>query len=80
MKLKLTTITLAIALALPSTFALARGGMHGGSHVSSFGGATAGVGRIASKPRNISGNSLAPIAHDPSGSTINGAAMKRSGG
>jgi hypothetical protein len=78
--MKLATITLAIALALPNTFALARGGMHGGSHVSSFGGATAGVGRIASKPRNISGNSLAPIAHDPSGSTINGSAMNRTGG
>jgi len=31
--MKLTTIALAIAFALPSTFALARGGMSIGSHV-----------------------------------------------
>ena len=73
--MKFTTLALALALALPSTYALARGG-HGGSHVSSLGGS----GRIASKPRNISGNSFAPIAHDPSGSTMTGSATKRTGG
>ena len=78
--MKLTTIALAIAFALPSTFALARGGMSMGSHVTrSFGGAGA-AGRIANKPRNVSGNTLGPIAHDPSGSTINGPATIRSGG
>jgi hypothetical protein len=75
--MKFTTIALAIALALPSTYALARGGGHGGSHVSSFGG---GTGRIANRPRNVTGNSFAPIAHDPSGSTVNGSAMNRTGG
>jgi hypothetical protein len=83
--MKLTTIALAIAFALPSTFALARGGMGMrmgmGSHFNfnrSFEGGGA-AGRIANRPRNISGNTLAPIAHDPSGSTINGAAMNRGG-
>ncbi len=73
--MKFTTLALVIALALPSTYALARGGQ-GGSHVSSFG----GVSRMATKPRNMSGNSFAPIAHDPSGSTITGSAMNRTGG
>ena len=75
--MKFTTIALVIAFALPSTFALARGGMHGGSLMTRPVGT---VGRIAIKPRNISGNTLGPIAHDPSGSTINGAAMNRTGG
>jgi hypothetical protein len=74
--MKLTTIALAIAFALPSTYALARGGMSMGSHVShSF-----ASGRIASRPRNVTGNTLAPIAHDPSGSTLTGSAMNRTGG
>jgi hypothetical protein len=78
--MKLATIALAIAFTVPSTFALARGGMHIGSHVTrpfSTGGA---VSRIATRPRNISGNTLAPIAHDPSGSTVTGSAMNRTGG
>ena len=82
--MKLATIALAIAFALPSSFALARGGMsvgsHVGSHVSrpfSTGGA---AGRIANKPRNATGNTLAPIAHDPSGSTVTGSATNRTGG
>jgi hypothetical protein len=59
--MKLTTIALAIALVLSSTFALARGGMSMGSHVSPFfGGTTVGTGRIATKSRNISGNALLP--------------------
>jgi hypothetical protein len=75
--MKLTTIALAIAFMLPSTFALARGGMSLGSHVTRyFGGAAP---RIATRPRNISGNTLAPIAQDPSGSTLTGSAMDRGG-
>ena len=74
--MKLTTIALAIALALPSTFALARGGISIGSHVTRpFGAAS----RIANRPRNVTGNTLAPIAHDPSGSTLIGSATNRGG-
>ncbi len=78
--MKLTTIALAIALVLPSTFALARG-ISIGSHVTRlFGGTAVGAaGRIATKPRNVSGNTLAPIAHDPSGSTLTPSAMNRGG-
>src|ERR1700694_5130682 len=57
-----------------------RGGMHVGSHVTrpfSTGGA---AGRIANRPRNATGNTLAPIAHDPSGSTVTGSATNRTGG
>jgi hypothetical protein len=81
-QMKLTTIALAIALTVPSTFALARGGITVESHVTpSFGGAIAGhAGRIANRPRNVTGNTLAPIAGDPSGSTISGSAMNRTGG
>ena len=85
--MKFTTIALAVALTVPSSFALARGGMHGGgmhigSHVTRpFARAAVGAaGRIANRPRNITGNTLAPIAHDPSGSTISGSAMNRTGG
>ena len=77
--MKLTTIALAIAFALPSSFALARGGMHIGSSTHLFANPV-GTGRIANRPRNISGNTFAPIAHDPSGSTLTGAAMNRTGG
>jgi hypothetical protein len=76
--MKLATIALAIAFALPSTFALARGGISIGSHVTRpFSGAAS---RIANRPRNVTGNTLAPIAHDPSGSTLTGSAMNRTGG
>jgi hypothetical protein len=76
--MKLTTIALAITFALPSTYALAKGGMSGmGMHAThSF--STAG--RVANRPRNVTGNTLAPIAHDPSGSTISGSATNRTGG
>jgi hypothetical protein len=79
--MKLSTIALAIAFTLPSTFALARGGMSIGSHVTRpFGGATVGTaGRIATRPPNLSGNTLAPIMHDPSGSTLTPSAMSRGG-
>ena len=77
--MKVTTIALVIVFALPSTFALARGGMSMGSHVSRSFGGTGAAGRIANKPRNVSGNTLGPIAHDPSGSTITGTAVNRGG-
>jgi hypothetical protein len=78
--MKLTTIALAIAFALPSTFALARGGgMSFGNHgARSFTGTTAGAaGRIATKPMNASGNTLGIIPHNPSGSTLTPPAMNR---
>jgi hypothetical protein len=81
--MKLTTIALAIAFTVPTTLALAQGGMNIGSHVtrpfaSPVG--TVGTGRIANRPANVSGNTLAPIAQDPSGSTLTGSAMSRIGG
>jgi hypothetical protein len=78
--MKVTTIALAIAFALPSTLALARGGMHFGSHATRLFANPVGTGRIAREPRNISGNTLSPIARDPSGSTLTGSAMNRTGG
>ncbi|MDB5607570.1 MAG: hypothetical protein JWP25_4470 [Bradyrhizobium sp.] len=84
--MKLTTIALAIAFAFPSTFALAEGSMNLaegstnlGSHVARpFTGVT--VARpMATRPRNFSGNTLAPIMHDPSGSTLTPSAMSRGG-
>jgi hypothetical protein len=78
--MKITTIALAIAFTVPSTFALARGGMHIGSHVARPFASSVGTGRIANRPRNVTGNTFAPIAHDPSGSTISGSAMNRTGG
>ena len=77
--MKLATIALAVAFTVPTTFALARGGMHIGSHVTRpFGHTT--VGRVGIRPRNVSGNTLLPIAHDPSGSTLTGSGMNRIGG
>lgn len=78
--MKLTTIALALAFALPNSFALARGEMHIGNHVTRPFANPVGMGRIAREPRNISGNTLGPIAHDPSGSTLTGAAMNRISG
>jgi hypothetical protein len=78
--MKLTTIALAIAFTVPSTFALARGGMHIGTQTPRLFSNPVGTGRIAIRPRNVSGNSLGVIAHDPSGSTLTGSAMKRTGG
>jgi hypothetical protein len=76
--MKLTIIALAIAFALSSTFAFARG-ISIGSHVTRPFGGIGAAGRIATKPRNVSGNTLAPIAHDPSGSTLTPSAMNRGG-
>src|SRR5258708_25910318 len=83
--MKFTTIALAVALTVPSSFALARGGMHGGgmhigSHVTRPFANPVGTGRVANRPRNATGNTLAPIAHDPSGSTLTGSATNRTGG
>jgi len=85
--MKLTTIALAIALAIPSTAAFAQGGMSIGSHaihpyssVHPYSSGTVGSSHpIASRPRNFSGNTLGPIARDPSGSTLSGSAMIRGG-
>jgi hypothetical protein len=62
--MKLTTIALAIAFALPSSFALARGGMHIGVSSTHLFASPVGTGRIANQSRNISGNTFAPIAND----------------
>jgi hypothetical protein len=78
--MKYTTIALAIAFTVPSTLALARGGMHIGSSVSRPFSSPVGSGRIANRPRNATGNTFAPIARDPSGSTLTGSAMNRTGG
>jgi len=82
--MKYTTIALAIAFTVPSTLALARGGhgggMHIGSSVSRPFSSPVGSGRIAIRPRNATGNTLAPIARDPSGSTLTGSAVNRTGG
>jgi hypothetical protein len=79
--MKLTTIALAIAFALPTTFAFAQGPMNPGSQaVSHYRGVTVGTaGSIATRPPNFSGNTLAPIMHDPSGSTLTPSAMSRGG-
>jgi hypothetical protein len=82
--MKYITIALAIAFTVPSTLALARGGNGGGMHIGSsvsrpFSSAV-GSGRIANRPTNATGNTLAPIARDPSGSTLTGTAMNRTAG
>jgi hypothetical protein len=79
--MKVTTIALAIAFALPSTFASAEGAMNLGDYVSrpSRGVTIEARGPIATRPRNLSGNTLAPIMHDPSGSTLTPSAMSRGG-
>ncbi len=79
--MKLTTIALAIAFALPSTFAAAEGPVNLNDSVarSSRGVTINALGSIATRPRNLSGNTLAPIMHDPSGSTLAPSAMSRGG-
>ena len=79
--MKITTIALAISFALPSTFAAAEGAMNlGDSVVRPSRGVTVNApGPIVTMPRNLSGNTLAPIMHDPSGSTLNPSAMSRGG-
>jgi hypothetical protein len=79
--MKLTTIALAIAFALPSTFATAEGAMNLGDTVArpSSSVTVGATDPIATRPRNLSGNTLAPIMHDPSGSTLTPSAMSRGG-
>ena len=56
--MKLTTIALAIAFALPSTFALARGGISIGSQVAHpFGGTTLGAAGPFATPQDCGGES-----------------------
>jgi hypothetical protein len=71
---------LAIAFALPSTLEFAEGPMNLGEPaarpvVRDVAIGTAGP--IPTKPRNVSGNTLAPIMHDPSRSTLAPPAMNR---
>jgi hypothetical protein len=79
--MKLTTIALAIALALPASLAFAQGPMNFGSQAARhYAGSTIGTAsRIATRPPNFSGNTLAPIMHDPSGSTLTPSATSREG-
>jgi hypothetical protein len=79
--MKSTTIALVIASALPTSFATAKGAMNLGDYVAPhFSGTTIRTtGAIATKPRNLSGNTLAPIMGDPSGSTMTPSAMSRGG-
>jgi hypothetical protein len=84
--MRLTTITLALAFTLPATFAFAQAlpGTEAPMNLprTEFPGSPTGVmvgqmGRIATRPANISGNTLGPIADDPSGSTLTPSALDR---
>jgi hypothetical protein len=92
--MKLTTIALALAFTLPATFALAQAPMNlpgteyrttgvtvvqPGTEYRTTGVTAAQTGHIATRPINISGNTLGPIAvgADPSGSTLTPAALIR---
>jgi hypothetical protein len=78
--MKPMTIALAIVLAFPNAFALAEGTMNYSAPVVRpvVGGVTV-TPPIATRPRSLSGNPLAPIAHDPSGLRIIPSAMNRGG-
>jgi hypothetical protein len=76
--MRLVTIALAIAFGLPSSFALA-GPMNLGSQVTRPIAGAAVTRPIATRPRNLSGNALAHVMHDPSGSTSTPLAMCRGG-
>jgi hypothetical protein len=67
--MKLTTIALAIAFALPTTFAFAEGTLNYSTSAARpiVRGVTLSR-PIAAMPRDIFGKTLAPIMHDPSGS------------
>jgi hypothetical protein len=82
MVMKLAAIALAIAFALPATFASAEGAMNLSNSVAQPDKASTvhAAGRIAIRPPNASGNTLAPIANDPSGSTLTPSAMSRLAG
>jgi hypothetical protein len=80
--MKPATIALAVAFALPTTFAIAEGSLNYSTPAARpvVRGVTIGTASpIATKPPNISGNTLAPVMHDPSGSTLTPSAMNRGG-
>jgi hypothetical protein len=74
--MKLATIALAVAFALPTTFAIAEGSLNYSTPAARpvVRGVTL-TRPVAIRPRNISGNTLAPIMDDPSGSTLTPSAM-----
>jgi hypothetical protein len=78
--MKVTTIALAIAFALPTTFAFAEGTLN----YSTFAARPIVRGVTvtrpnAAMPRDYFWNSLAPIMHDPTGSKLTPWAMNRGG-
>ena len=78
--MKLTTIALALAFTLPATFALAQAPMNLPGTEYRTTGVTAGqTGPIATRPWNISGNTMGPInvKANPSGSTLTPGALVR---
>jgi hypothetical protein len=78
--MKLTTIALAIAFAFPTTFAFAEGTLNDSTFAARpiVRGVTL-TRPVAAMPRDNFGNTLAPIIHDPSGSTLAPWAMSRGG-
>jgi hypothetical protein len=78
--MKLATIALAVAFDLPTIFAIAEGSLNYSTPAARpvIRGVTL-TRPVAIRPRNISGNTLAPIMHDPSGSTLTPSAMSRGG-
>ena len=79
--MKLATIALAVAFALPTTFAMAEGTLNYSTRAARpvVRGVTV-LGPMAIKPRNISSrNSLAPPMRDPSGSTLAPSTIGRGG-
>ena len=78
--MKLATIALAVAFDLPTIFAIAEGSLNYSTPAARpvIRGVTL-TRPVAIRPRNISGNTLAPIMHDPSGSTLTPSAKSRGG-
>ena len=74
--MKLATMALAIAFALPTTFALAEGPMNLAEPVARpvVRGVTV-MPSMATRPRNLSGNAPVRAMHDPSGSTLTPSAI-----
>ena len=78
--MKLATLALAIAFALPTTFARAEGPMNLADPVVRpvVGADTIDAARpMVFRPRNPSGSAFARIMHDPGGSTSTLSAMRR---
>jgi hypothetical protein len=78
--MKLATIALAVAFALPTTFAVAEGTLNyrTPAAIPVVRGITL-TRPVAIKPPDLSGIQLAPIRHDPSASTLSPWAMSRGG-